>query len=117
MQLPHTITLIIPAEVADAYSNPVSQLDYRRGSRRAVLALMQPMPSHDAAEPGRKAVVSRWRLFTFADIPPQARVEWRGRVFDIEGEPQVWEPRRGRRHVEAFLRVVEGRNHGASSAV
>ncbi|MGI8310673.1 hypothetical protein [Saccharopolyspora hattusasensis] len=37
MQLPHTITLITPAEVADAYGNPVPQLDYRRGKHEAVL--------------------------------------------------------------------------------
>lgn len=116
MQLPHTVLVVEPAEMADEYGNPVPRLDYQRGTRRPAPALMQPLTSQEQDEPGRHTVASRWRLFTFAEIPPRARVEWRGRVYEIEGEPQVWTPRPGHRHVEAVLKVV-GSEHGTSSAV
>ncbi|CRK55430.1 hypothetical protein [Alloactinosynnema sp. L-07] len=109
MQLPHRLTVVNPVEVMDAYGNPVPELHYgSAASLRTVYAHMQPLASTEHAEPGRAAVVSRWRVWAIEPIGPQERVEWRGMVFEVDGEPLVFTPRFGHTHFEIVLRRVEG---------
>ncbi|SDC25731.1 phage head completion protein [Actinokineospora iranica] len=109
MQFPHELTVITPVEVPDDYGNPTPRLDYGpTAPRRVVWANVQPVGSSEPAAPARTPVVTRWRVFTFDPIGARERVQWRGRVFEVDGEPDVWAPRFGRAHHELTLRHVEG---------
>lgn len=109
MQLPHKITLVTPIEIADEYGNPVSTLDYGSAARRRdALGLMQPQASTEKAQPGRQVMIARWRLFIRTRLAASERVEWRGRVFEVEAAPEVWSTHQGHRHTEATLRLVGG---------
>lgn len=69
---------------------------------------LQPLGSTEPVEPGRRPVVTRWRLFTIEPVTARKRIEWRGRVLAIEGEPDPFEPRFRLVHYETRLRHVEG---------
>ncbi|MGH2375098.1 MAG: phage head completion protein [bacterium] len=109
MQLPHRLVVVNPVEIVDEYNNPVPGLHYGSGaSLRTVYAHVQPIASSESADPGRTPVVTRWRVFATEPIGPQERVEWRGMVFEVDGEPLEWTPRFGHTHFEITLRRIEG---------
>ncbi|GAA1306031.1 hypothetical protein [Saccharothrix xinjiangensis] len=46
--------------------------------------------------------------FGIERLAARERIEWKGRVLEVEGEPDRWEPRFGHVHYETRLRHVEG---------
>lgn len=53
---------------------------------------------------GGRTVVTRWVLFcTREDITANDRVEWRGRLFEVDGSPNLVENQQGYHHTEASL--------------
>ncbi|SMD27068.1 head-tail adaptor protein [Kibdelosporangium aridum] len=93
MQLPHRLILVTPTELVDEYDNPTPALDYGPAApRRTVWGLLQPTASAETAEPGRVPVTKSWRLFTVQPIATRERVEWNGRVLEIDGEPARTKP-------------------------
>ncbi|GLY51301.1 hypothetical protein Lesp01_49570 [Lentzea sp. NBRC 102530] len=70
--------------------------------------MLQPRTSNTENEPGRQAVTGTWWLFTAEPIAARERVEYDGRVYQVEGEPERWEPRPGRVHYETNLSRVDG---------
>jgi hypothetical protein len=94
--------------VTDAYDNPVPDLDYGpAAARRVAWGHLQPAGSTESAEPGRRPVVTAWRLFSIEPVTARERVEWQGQVLDVDGEPDQFEPRFGRVHWESRLKHVE----------
>ncbi|KJK48919.1 hypothetical protein UK23_15455 [Lentzea aerocolonigenes] len=77
-------------------------------SRRTVRGMMQPRTSTTSSEPGRQAVTGSWWLFTLDPIAARERVEHDGRVYQVEGDPERWEPRPGRVHYETTLTHADG---------
>ncbi|ONI92472.1 hypothetical protein ALI22I_03465 [Saccharothrix sp. ALI-22-I] len=69
---------------------------------------LQPAGSTEPAEPGRRPVVTAWRLFTLEPVAARERVEWNGKTLDVVGEPDRFSPRFGRVHWETRLKHVEG---------
>jgi hypothetical protein len=109
VQLPHRFLVVTPDQVTDAYDNPTPDLDYGPNAARRVLwGHLQPAGSTEPVEPGRRPVVSAWRLFTLEPLTAREHIEWRGLVFDVMGEPDRFEPRFGLAHYETRLRHVEG---------
>lgn len=109
MQLPHRLVVLTPVATVDEYGNPVPRLDYGPGaSLRTVYAHVQPISSAEHAEPGRSPVLSRWRVFTRSPIGAHERIEWRGLVLEVDGQPLSWAPRFGHTHFEVVLRHVAG---------
>lgn len=109
VQLPHRLVVVNPVEVSDAYDNPVPELHYgSAASLRTVYAHVQPISSTEHAEPGRTPVITRWRVFTRSPIGAHERVEWRGLVLEVDGQPLEWAPRFGHTHFEVVLRQVRG---------
>ncbi|XVV05332.1 hypothetical protein ACQPW3_08050 [Actinosynnema sp. CA-248983] len=109
MQFPHRFLVVTPTPVADAYDNPTPDLDYGPdAARRVMWGHLQPLGSTEPAEPGRRPVVTRWRLFTIEPVTARERIEWQGRVLDVDGEPDRFEPRFGLVHYETRLKHVEG---------
>ncbi|MEU0886194.1 hypothetical protein ABZ345_47130 [Lentzea sp. NPDC005914] len=95
MQLPHIVTLVDPLEVEDQYGNPSPAADYGSGApRRDVRGFMQPHTSTEPAETGRQPKITRWRLLTYSPAGGREQVEWRGRTFRVDGDPEMWEPAR-----------------------
>ncbi|MFD8494264.1 hypothetical protein [Amycolatopsis sp. NPDC059657] len=109
LQFPHELVVITPAEVTDAYDNPTPQLEYGdKAARRRIRGLLHPGTSAEPATLARQPVVTSWRLFTAAPISARERVEWRGQVFEVDGEPSCWSPRFGHTHYETQLVHVDG---------
>jgi hypothetical protein len=103
------LTVITPAEVPDEYDNPTPHLDYGpTAQRRQVRGLLQPRTGSTAAEPGRQSISTTWWVFTADPIRAHERIEFDGRVFDVDGEPEPWSPRPGRSHFETTLTHVIG---------
>ncbi|WP_170166514.1 hypothetical protein [Lentzea atacamensis] len=50
--------------------------------------MLQPRTSATTAEPGRQAVTGSWWLFTLDPIAARERVEYDGRVYQVEGDPE-----------------------------
>ncbi|MCU1680118.1 MAG: hypothetical protein JWQ81_857 [Amycolatopsis sp.] len=108
MQFPHRVVIVTPQLVTDSYDNPTPQLVYGDDTpRRTVWGLVQPGSSAEPAQPGRQPVLTSWRLFTASPVAARERVEWRGQVLDVAGEPSWWSPRFGT-HYEARLTHVQG---------
>jgi hypothetical protein len=109
VQLPHRFLVVTPDQVTDAYDNPAPTWDYGPGAARRVMwGHLQPAGSTESADPVRRPVVTSWRLFTLEPLAARERIEWRGLVLDVNGEPDRFEPRFGLVHYETRLRHVEG---------
>ncbi|NUT47327.1 MAG: hypothetical protein HOV94_08445 [Saccharothrix sp.] len=109
MQLPHRFLIVTPTTATDEYDNPTPALDYGPDAQRRVAwGHLQPAGSTESAEPGRRPVVTRWRLFSIEPVTAHQRIEWRGLVLDVDGEPDRFEPRFGLVHYETRLKHVKG---------
>ncbi|WP_433268166.1 hypothetical protein ACQPZF_03535 [Actinosynnema sp. CS-041913] len=109
MQLPHRFLIVTPNPVTDAYGNPTPELDYGPdAARRVMWGNLQSAGSSEAAEPGRRPVVTAWRLFSIEPVTARQRIEWRGLVLEVDGEPDRFEPRFGLVSYETRLKHVQG---------
>lgn len=109
LYLPHLLTIITPVEVPDEYDNPTPGLDYGLAApRRRIRGLLQPRTSTGQTEPGRQAITGTWWAFTLDPIHAREHVEFGGRLYAVDGEPELWMPRLGQVHYETMLDHVEG---------
>lgn len=108
MRYPHTVTRLRASLVPDRRG------DDRRDWPNAVeseglRAWVQQRSAAEVIEPARDEDRSSWLMFSpVNDWLTADRVVWRGRTFEIDGEPNVLETRRGFHHVEAVLLLVAG---------
>lgn len=106
-----TVTILRGASATDRYRNPV--VDWANPTRTDVDALaVAPTSATEDIAAGRDATVTTFDLYLPAttDLRPTDRVEVRGAVYDVDGEPADWRhPRSGRRPgLVATVRRVDG---------
>lgn len=111
--LPHTVTLVRPAQSADAYNNVT--YSYGAGATRTeISAWLQQDQRTETFPDGRAPLDQRWPLITnHDDVRAKDRIEWadhpQGAVtFDIDGPPEPAYTPAGFHHTEATLRLVDG---------
>lgn len=110
----HDVTVVNPAETADAYGSTV--WDYGAGATRTdIKAWLQQDTRSEAFTEGRAADLERWLMISnHADIADKARIEWAGEtaalVFEVDGpaEPVYAGLAGAYHHTETSLRHVEG---------
>lgn len=107
-----TVVVVHPELVEDEnganYGNPF--FDWPNATRTPVEdCAVEPTAAPELVEPGRNAIVTRYLLRTPAGTALDAvdHVEWRGRTFEVDGDPLVWATGALDR-VEAFLQAVRG---------
>jgi hypothetical protein len=109
MRFPHPFTALRAPLVTDSKGNQI------RDWPNAVTVgpwrgWFQPVSS-DEITLNEQRVVSRWRLFAepAATLLSTDRPVWDGKTFQVDGEVQMWDDRRGAHdHSESFLRLVTG---------
>lgn len=107
--LPHTVAIVRPALVPDAYGNKIR--DYSQGiaARTTVRAWMQQDNREEARSDGREAAIQKWLMLTnHPDVLRGDRVEYGALTYDVEGPPEPVFTPAGFHHLEATLRVVDG---------
>lgn len=113
--LPHTVTLVRPAESTDAYGSTV--YDYgpaaTRTEIRAWLQQDQRRELTGQAQDGRQTQDQRWLLVTnHTDVRALDRVEWTGptgpMTFETDGPPEPTYTPRGPHHTEVGLVIYTG---------
>jgi len=113
MQLPRGETVIRIRRIPggrDAYGDPVGDSEDRLTITGCALA---PRQAGEQIAPGRLAVTSGMDLYAPAgsDILPSDRIEVRGVLWEVDGEPGDWvSPYTGRRPgmIVPLVRVQEG---------
>lgn len=97
-----------PGQGDDEHGNPTPDWASAAWSREP--ALIQPVSSSEN-NAAQDTVISRWRIFLLpvTAATSLSRVRWRGDVYEVDGEVQVFPDLRAKpHHHEAFLRRVEG---------
>lgn len=108
IRFPHSIVIITPVPVSDAYDNPTAAWDYGpAATRRDGWGRLTPAGSTETPDLARRATVSRMDLVTFDRVAAHDRVQWKGRVFEVDGV-DVYEPRFGLTSYQARLKHVSG---------
>jgi hypothetical protein len=110
--LTETVTRIRPVAVTDNYG---TTWDYGTAATRVGLTgwLQQDQRSEVFAD-ARDSIQQRWLLMTnYLDIDANDRIEWPDHpagavIFTVDGPPEPVSTPRGRNHLEANLRIVEG---------
>lgn len=89
----HEITVVRPAWITDARN--VRKPDYGEAAARTVVrgCSVQPGASPELVEAGRVTVTIRWTVLAppGVDVGPSDAVEWRGKLYAVDGEPMVWD--------------------------
>lgn len=75
---------------------------------REIRSYLPPVTSTEPVSTGRQPVITTWRTFTFHRVDVRERIEWRNRVFRVDGAPEAWELSLGRARYWARLVEVEG---------
>jgi hypothetical protein len=111
--LVHTVTVVDPAEVTDAYND--TTYDYGpAATRTTVKAWLQQDQRTEPARDGRDPLEERWLLVTnHSPISGLSRIEWPGHpagavTFQVDGPTEPAYTPAGFHHTEATLRIVEG---------
>lgn len=115
--LPHTITIVTPAQAEDGYGNTALTYDQGQGATsRIVAAYVRPFAGNQGTSApevtvDRDAVTAAWQVHT-NDLTLTAldRIEYNGVAYDIDGKPNIWEsdPRGRPGHTKLLLRRVDG---------
>jgi hypothetical protein len=95
------------AGLVDGYGG-VKVRDWGNAATVTLPASVQPVSTTEDTT-ARQTTVERWRLRTplTSDLVPTDRVRWRGRVLEVDGEVELWDPTRPRHgHKAAFLRLA-----------
>lgn len=115
--LPHTITIITPAEVEDAYGNTVLTYDPELGATtRTAAAYVRPFggiqgSSATEVTVDRDAVTAAWQVHTNdANVTALNRITYDGVAHEVDGKPNVWvtDPRGRPGHTKLLIRRVDG---------
>lgn len=106
--LPHTVTVVRPADVTDDYGNTVR--DYGVAATRTdVLAWLQQDHRSEPRSNGRDPLEQLWLLVTnHADVQGIDRIEHDGTTYEVEGPPEPVYTPTGYHHLEATLRIFAG---------
>ena len=102
------VEVVRPHYVTDGYGNTVP--DWTSATRTSYTGSVQPT-SGAAVTGNRDGTVASWRAFLWpedADIRPTDRIEYAGRVFEIDGDVGRWTIAGLGSHIEADLRAWEG---------
>jgi hypothetical protein len=113
---------VLQAELVDDVdgSNYGNQtLDWDNATTTALDGVhVQPVAEPEQIAAGRDTVTTRWRLQMPADVAESLpagelqatdRVTYRGKVYEIDGQPERWPSPTGTMdHVDAFLVLTEG---------
>jgi len=110
----HTVTVVEPAEITDAYND--TTYDYGgAAARRTISAWLQQDQRTEQFSDGRDPLDERWLLITNEPvIPGNARIEWPDHpagpvTFEVDGPTApTYRPGTGFHHVEARLRIAAG---------
>lgn len=103
----HTVTLLRPSVVSDAYGNDVDGAVTSRSLR----CWLDQNRHEERFEDGRTPDTEDWLMVANdSDVRVGDRVVWPGRgvEFTVHGEPAVQYTARGSHHIEATLRKVDG---------
>lgn len=80
--------------VLDPYSGKQTDLDWDAPAQLPLqtLAPAEPRPSSEPVQDARNAVVSGWTLYLSpgADVTAVDRMDVRGRVYQVLGDPAAW---------------------------
>ncbi|MFE2909972.1 hypothetical protein ACFXGC_36750 [Streptomyces olivaceus] len=113
--LPHTVTLIRPVQVTDAYGS--TDYDYGPAATRTpIRAWLQQNIRRElsgVSQDGRITQDERWLLVTnHPDVRPRDRFEWTGPTgplrFETDGPPAPTYTPRGLHHTEVALAIITG---------
>ncbi len=108
----HTVTVVEPASVTDAYNNATP--DYDAGTRTDVSAWLQQDVRSETFADGRDPLDQRWLMITnHSPISGAARIEWADApggtmTFDVDGPTEPTYTPAGFHHSELTLRVTSG---------
>lgn len=109
MQFRDQVDVLNAADLpVDGHNNPVPDWDQVVGVREP--AIVQPVSSTENIT-AEQVVISRWRAFLLplTTATATSRLRWRGDVYEVDGDVQLFPDLRGRpHHREAFLRRVQG---------
>ncbi|MCK2237711.1 MULTISPECIES: hypothetical protein [unclassified Crossiella] len=101
---PETVTVYPAVEVVDEYGQAVRVPDLTRPVTVTDVHL-HPVASAESADLGQVAT-ARYRLIArAAPVGPWARVDWRGRSYDVVGEPATWHAPDHLAHVSALIQA------------
>lgn len=108
MNLRDKVNIVRAPLTTDAHGNQVR--DWPSATRQFdVAADVQPATTTEQTD-GRQTTLTRWRVFLPAsmDVLVTDRLEWRGLIFEVDGEPERWYRRGAAHHVELLARRIEG---------
>lgn len=110
MKFPHLVIAVQPVVSTDRNGSTVRSYKESDGATRVpnVPAWVQQSSADETHSDGRNAAVSDWVAFTLFEFSRFDRLEWNGKTFEVEGEPNPLYTPRGLHHHEVGLRVVEG---------
>jgi hypothetical protein len=106
--LPHTVTLVRPAETAEGYGN--TAYDYGDDATRTdIAAWLQQDKRAEPISDGRDPLIQVWLLITnHEDVRGRDRIEVGATTYQVEGPPEPVYTPGGLHHVEATLKAVAG---------
>lgn len=101
------ITVVRPAWTTDARN--VRRPDYGAAAARTVVpgCSVQPGASPELVADGRTTVTIRWTVLAppGIDVEPADGIEYRGKLYGVDGEPLVWDsPTGSLDHAALFLK-------------
>lgn len=104
----HPTTIITPATTTDRYGATIA--DWDTATSQDVLGWVTQTASTETLEPGRDRNVTRWEASYPAGtaITGACRVQAKGHLFEVDGDPQSGDTPGGEHHVVAVLQVVGG---------
>ena len=107
-----TVTVVRAPLVTDRYNAQVR--DWANATSTPLTdCRVQPLAASGGLiiEPGRDAVVTRWKLLApdGADVLASDRIVWQGKTYEVDGDVELWSsPTGSLAHVEGLLKRVEG---------
>ena len=101
------VTVVRPVWTTDARGN--RKADYGAGATRVAVpgCSVQPGASPELVTDGRDTTTIRWTVLAPPSVVVEAvdAVEYRGRLYAVDGEPMVWDsPTGALDHVALFLK-------------
>lgn len=103
--LPHTVTRVRPVTTTDAHGNATET----GTSEKSMAAWVQQDQRTEPRTDGRDPLVQLWLMLTNdTDVLGGDRIEWGGKVFEVEGPPEPVYTPAGYHHTESTLRAVSG---------
>jgi len=105
-RLQHDVTRVRPARLTDRRGDRVD--DWTFATRTALAPAWVQQSSSTESRDERLVTVTRWTLYCRdLTLVARDRIEWDGRVFEVDGAPNALDGSPGIAHVEASLVLLE----------